>query len=118
MKLTSIWLAGLMIAGQISLACADPSGSYDIAGTNPDGGTYEATVLVAKIGDTYALTYTLDDGTKLEGTAIGDDTALAIGYIQDDTSGVGLMFSEDGKWHGVWSYLGSKTMGMETWTPQ
>ncbi|MEC5290503.1 hypothetical protein VSX64_06245 [Aurantimonas sp. C2-6-R+9] len=108
-------MAGIGIAGP---ALADPSGSYDISGVNPDGTQYEASVLVAKIGDAFTLTYTLGNGSKVSGTAIGDDDVLAIGYAEKDDTGVALMFSEDDKWKGVWTYLGAKTLGTEEWTPQ
>lgn len=108
-------IAGIGVAGP---SVADPSGGYDISGVNPDGTTYSASVLVSKVGDVFALTYTLDDDSKVSGSAIGDDEVLAIGYAQEDDTGVALMFAEDGKWKGVWTYLGAKGLGTEEWTPQ
>ena len=43
---------------------------------------------------------------------------MAIGYLQDGESGVALMYREGGKWMGVWSYIGAKTLGTEEWQPQ
>jgi hypothetical protein len=116
-SIRSLTMAAMLLAGAIP-ALADPSGNYTIAGTNPDGSTYDASVLVAKVGDTFTLTYTLQDGTKLQGTGIGDDDVMAIGYLQDGESGVALMYREGGKWMGVWSYIGAKTLGTEEWQPQ
>ncbi|MEF2552932.1 hypothetical protein VQ042_16445 [Aurantimonas sp. A2-1-M11] len=117
-KSVRILAVAAALIGSAVPALADPSGTYSIAGTNPDGTTYDASVLVAKVGDTFTLTYTLADGTKLQGTGIGDDDVLAIGYLQDGESGVALMYRENQKWLGVWSYIGSKTLGTEEWKPQ
>ena len=111
------------LAGAAFLACAvpafaDPSGSYSVKGVNPDGTNYEASVLVAKVGDTYTLTYTLDDGAKAHGTAIGDDDLLSIGYGQEGDIGVALMMRKGKDWEGVWTYLGAKNIGTETWQPE
>ena len=76
-SIRSLTLAAALLLGAAP-ALADPSGHYTIAGTNPDGSTYDASVLVAKVGDTFTLTYTLQDGTKLQGTGIGDDDVMAI----------------------------------------
>ena len=99
-------------------ALADPTGTYAIEGVNPDGTAYDATVVVAKVGDTFTVTYTLGDGTKLSGTAIGDDDILSIGYVQDSESGVALMYRDKEEWKGVWTYIGAKTLGTEVWTAQ
>lgn len=108
----------IALAGMASPALADPSGNYDISGVNPDGTAYTASVLVAKLGDAFTLTYTLSDGSKVSGTAIGDDDVLAIGYAEKDDNGVSLMFQENGVWQGVWTYIGAKTLGTEEWTPR
>ena len=114
------WLGLITASAMLTLAVpalADPTGTYDIEGMNPDGSTYQASVLVSKVGDTFALTYTLDD-RKVMGTAIGDDDVLAIGYGEADDSGVALMYRDGETWQGVWSYLGAKQMGTEEWQPR
>ena len=111
-------LAGLMTFALTLPALADPTGTYAIDGTNPDGTRYEASVLVSRVGDTYAVTYTLDDATKVQGTAIGDNDVLAIGYGEEGDSGVALMVRAGRKWEGVWAYQGAKAMGTELWTPR
>ena len=114
--------AARALAGATLLLCAapafaDPSGSYSIDGTNPDGSTYAASVLVSRVGDTFTLTYTLDGDRKVTGTAIGDNDVLSIGYAENGQSGVALMYHDGDSWQGVWTYLGSKSMGTEKWQP-
>jgi hypothetical protein len=97
-------------------AWADPSGTYDVKGVDLDGKQYHGELQVAKVGDVYSLTYTFDDSTVQEGSAIGDDEFLAYGYGDNEELGVGLMTGKDGNWEGVWTNLGASKMSTETWT--
>ena len=97
-------------------AWADPSGTYEVNGVDLEGKKYHGELQVAKVGDVYALTYTFDDASVQEGSAIGDDDFLAYGYGDTDELGVGLMTSKDGNWEGVWTNLGASKMSTETWT--
>ncbi|MDY8110516.1 hypothetical protein U0C82_15345 [Fulvimarina sp. 2208YS6-2-32] len=108
-------IATLMLA---TPTLADPSGVYAVSGYNPDGSSYEGEVLVSRVGDTFALSYTIGDDT-FTGTALGDDEVLAVGYTSgNDDVGVALMVESENGFEGVWTFLGSKTMAVETWTAQ
>ena len=67
------YIAALACAASLSFAfpvLADPSGLYDVIGQNPDGTTYAATVLLSRVGGrTFAVTYTMPDGSRVMGTA-------------------------------------------------
>jgi len=109
-------LAGCAFLASATLAFADPTGHYQVDGVNPDGTTYKAMVLVAKIGDTFSITYTMPNDAVVKGTAIGDDTVLSLGYSSAGDTGVALMYRDGDRWQGVWTYLGAKKLGTETWT--
>lgn len=114
MKKLILGAASLLIA--TCAAWADPSGTYDVKGTRPDGTTYEGQLEIAKIGDVYELNYTYSDSSEQQGSAIGDDSFLAYGYGDEQELGVGLMASKGGNWEGVWTNAGSDKMGLESWT--
>jgi hypothetical protein len=97
-------------------AWADPSGSYQVKGTELDGTSYQGDLEIAKVGDVYELTYTFDDGTVQKGSAIGDDEFLAYGYGDNEELGVGLMSAKDSSWEGIWTKVGANKMSTETWT--
>jgi hypothetical protein len=98
-------------------AWADPSGNYSFEGTDLDGETYKGDLQIVKSGEVYELTYTYEDGTVQEGSAVGDDTFLAYGYADEDELGVGLMNAKDGgKWEGIWTHLGASKISIERWT--
>ncbi len=72
---------------------------------------------IVKSGDVYELRYDLEDGTRQEGSAVGDDNFLAYGYGDDEELGVGLMNAKgDGKWEGIWTRVGADKLSVETWT--
>ncbi len=109
-----------MAAAMLSLALvvpawADPSGTYAVAGTNPDASAYTGSVVLTKTGDTFKVVWTIGSNT-VTGTAVGNDDILSIGYATGTQPGVGLFVKESGKWTGVWSYLGQEAVGSETWT--
>lgn len=106
---------GIMLCAQVAVASADPSGVYDVHGQNPDGSTYQASVVVSKVGDTFAVTYTLPDNTRVDGTAIGDDEVLAVGYGEGANTGVVLIARAGDSWKGAWAYFGSQALGYEEW---
>jgi len=97
-------------------AWADPSGTYEFKGTELDGTSYHGTLVIAKVGDVYELTYTFDDGSTQSGSAVGDDSFLAYGYGDNEELGVGLMTSKGGSWEGIWTHVGADKMSTETWT--
>lgn len=114
-------LAALACAASLTFALpafADPSGLYDVYGQNPDGSGYTATVLLSRVGETYAVTYTMPDGSRILGTAIGDDEFLSIGYGSEGDVGVVLMGRAGRNWEGIWTYLGASDLGLEEWSPR
>lgn len=112
-------LASLAVLLAVTFAaCADPSGLYAVEGTTPTGEAYAAELEIAKVGDVFELTYTYADGSEQNGSAIGDDSFLAYSYGDDEEIGVGLMTSEGPGWSGVWTFVGSSKMGLETWQRQ
>ena len=115
-----------------SLALADPVGSYDVTGVNPDSGEeYSGTVDVTRNGTTYSVTWTIagvvSDGVGLGGSrgganstraAASDDDTLSIGYGNDDGFGISQYdLQPDGSWKGNWAYAGGG-ISTETWTPK
>ena len=109
-------VAALIGVAFVVPAWADPSGTYKVAGTNPDGSTkYQGDVTLTKTGDTFKVVWTIA-GNTVTGTAVGNDDILSIGYASGTQPGVGLFVKKDGKWEGIWSYLGQETMGVEDWT--
>jgi hypothetical protein len=111
------FIAGCVAAVLIgTTALADPSGKYDVTGTNPGGGSnYSGTVTVQKTGETYKVTWDID-GTQYNGTAIGDDKFLAVSYVSGGDSGLALFGANGTGWKGVWTYAGGTQIGAEAWT--
>jgi hypothetical protein len=111
----SLIAAAILSFGLAIPAWADPSGTYSVSGSNPDGGaSYEGTVTITKTGDTFKIVWKIGD-TSTTGTAVGNDEILSIGYASGAKPGVGLYVKQDGKWKGVWSYLGQTSVGQESW---
>ncbi len=113
--LAATCLAAVLAA---SAALADPVGKYEVAGTNPGGGSsYSGTVTVQKTGDTYKVTWEIA-GKKYDGTGIGNEEFIAVSYRSGDNTGLAL-YSQDGdNWKGIWAYAGSQKIGTETWERQ
>lgn len=133
MRLMSAALALLAIL-TCSSALADPTGNYDVLGTNPDkSGEYTGTVNVTRNGDTYKVVWTIGDsqtvGVGIGGHMLGDvyrmgpaseeDTVLSVAYSSGDTVGTALYHEDpDGTWRGAWAYDGAERSATENWTPK
>lgn len=124
----------LLVLGLAGPALADPTGTYQVTGTNPDsGGTYTGTVTVTRTGETYRVVWDIA-GTRFTGTGLGavirnnkftigpadeNDIAISVGYVSGKTFGMAMYFlQDDGSWNGVWTYGGSRDVASETWRPQ
>jgi hypothetical protein len=125
------YLTACLLAAVPCLAMADPTGSYEVRGINPDTNKeYVGTVDVDRKGETYVVSWTIG-GTKFVGTGLGakfvgdrfqmgpaspDDTAISVGYISGNTFGMAMYFQQpDGHWQGVWTYAGSDRASPENW---
>ncbi len=130
--LTSAFLAFSVLTG--SAAYADPTGTFDVVGTNPDTGKqYRGTVSVTRTGETYAVVWNIG-GSEFIGTGLGakfvgnrfvlgaaspDDTAISVGYVSETTFGMAMYFEQDdGHWEGAWTYGGSQVAAPEDWYPR
>lgn len=130
MSIRSIFAACTLILAPAA-AFADPTGSFDVVGTNPSGAQYTGTVDVVRKGETYQVYWNIA-GKEFIGTGIGakfvgdrfemgpaseDDTAISVGYVAEDSFGIAMFFEQpDGEWQGVWTYGGSETVIGENWT--
>ena len=128
-------LVGMTLAfvvGLIGCAMADPVGVFNVAGTNPGGGSgYEGVVEVERTGDTYAVAWRVGDdyfvgtgigaanvdGTATFGDAATQDNAIAVSYASGSSFGLALFVEQqNGQWKGIWTYAGSDAIGTEVWT--
>jgi hypothetical protein len=124
--------AAALLALTPMTAMADPVGTYEIVGTNPNSGTeYKGTAEVTRTGETYSVTWTIGNSaitgtglgakfvseTRFEmGAATPDDIALSVGYVAQGTSGIAMYFEQpDGHWEGVWTYGGTTKATSEKW---
>jgi hypothetical protein len=130
-------IAGLFLTLALSTpalstnALADPVGTYDVVGVNPDtGGEYSGTVVVSRNGETYSVVWTIS-GTESNGVGIGgkrggnvttgagsvDDDIITIGYGNQNGFGISQYdLQPDGSWKGHWAYAGGQKVSTETWT--
>lgn len=126
-------LGVFLILGCGTSVLADPTGTYDVTGVNPDdGGEYSGTVAVTRNGETYSVVWTIA-GSESSGVGIGgkrgngastgaaspDDNMITIGYGNGDGFGISQYdLQADGSWKGHWAYAGSEKVSTETWTRQ
>lgn len=124
-------LAAALLADLSTTALADPVGSYDVRGTNPDGAEgYKGTVKVTRNRETYKVVWHIGDqpmtgvgigmkmvgGRMQAGPASKDDVGLSVAYRLDDAFGTVLYLEqEDGSWRGIWAYDGWKQVATEDW---
>ncbi len=133
MRLSTI-IAGLFLAVLATVSHADPTGKYNVVGTNPDTGSeYRGRVSVTRTGETYRVVWNIG-GTRYIGTGLGalvssgrytvgpahpDDSSISIGYVSGRSFGQAFYFEQkDGSWEGVWTYGGSNKIASETWYPR
>lgn len=122
--------AAVLMALTPMATMADPAGTYDVIGINPDdGGEYYGTVTVKRTGETYSVTWTIA-GTESNGIGIGgkrgntettgvasvDDDMITIGYGNESGFGISQYdLQPDGSWKGRWAYGGGEKISTETW---
>lgn len=133
MRLPTVAVALLALALPAS-AIADPAGTYDLTGLNPDSGdTYKGTATVTRTGETYSVVWKIGDDT-ISGIGIGirlvdgravlgpandGDVGLSVSYESGDDHGIVTYFEQpDGTWHGTWAYNGWRRISTEDWTPR
>lgn len=91
---------------------ADPSGTYDVQGTSPEGSTYSGTVTITQTGQTFKMIWKIG-GDTYRGTAIGDKDFLAVSYTSGSDTGLALYGADGGNWKGIWTYAGGTKIGSE-----
>ncbi len=109
-------VGGVLLAAS-PLSAADLTGHYRVAGKSPNGGSYSGTVDVTRTADKiYDVVWTIGS-KKSVGTGIGGGGHVAVGYKNNDSFGVCLISLESGtRAEAVWTYAGSKNLGVEDWT--
>ncbi len=85
-------------------------GDYTLAGKNPDGTDYKATLVVTKAGAGYNLVWS--NGNTGFGIRRGD--ALTVGFGGSKCSFVAYEVKPDGTLEGVWGGAGATQTGTET----
>ena len=113
----ALFVAAALLWSVATAFAADPVGSYDVQGTNPDGSKYRGTVTVSQTGQTYRVIWQIGN-QRYNGTAIGDKDFLAISYRSGNESGLALYGAEGDDWKGIWTYSGGTTIGAELWSRQ
>lgn len=102
------------------LAASALEGRYTIEGRSPgEGASYEGEVEVRRTGDTYAVAWRTTGGNYI-GTGMVTGGVLSIVYTSTQARGLpGLASYEivaDRVTKGIWTSLGARATGTETWT--
>ena len=91
------------------------AGEYSGFGTTPHGGSYRCDVTIARKGDAYVVTWSLEGEVAYEGTGILKDNTLVVGYAAPEGYGVvAYDVKADGSLVGEWAAKGASQVGTET----
>jgi hypothetical protein len=114
--LGTIFAVPHLAMAQGAVAQGAVTGTYSVAGTNPNGSHYAGTVAVEATGDTYLVTWTVG-GSNSVGRGVFLSTTLAVGGVLGDGGFVFAMSPKDGNLQGIWTDMRSgTTLGGEIWT--
>lgn len=108
----SLVVAAALLWSVATAFAADPSGTYDVQGTSPDGSTYSGTATITQTGQTFRMIWNIGRD-KYTGTAIGNKDFLAVSYTSGNESGLALYGADGGNWKGIWTYAGGTKIGSE-----
>ncbi|MCC6904653.1 MAG: hypothetical protein IT326_02350 [Anaerolineae bacterium] len=93
----------------------DPSGSYTVSGTNPDGSAYNGRLEVVRAGDTYTLTWMV--GSNVSGIGVVRGNALAAAYPAESCLIALYDISTGGGLEGSWATAQGPTVSPESAAP-
>jgi len=107
-----------LLAGALA-ACAPKApppleGSYDVAGTNPDGSTYEATIDVAASGEAYTWNW---NGGEYKGVGLKEGNIVTVAWGSDACYAVSYTIGDDGVLTGKWTDMSISGIGADVATP-
>lgn len=91
-------------------------GSYDLSGTNPDGGSYQGSMEIATSGAALAVTQEVGSDV-LQGSGIQVGDVLAVGFGAEDCAIAAYAIGRDGVLDGQWGIAGADGLGAEVATP-
>ena len=116
-KLTAIGITALALGLGLAHVGAQSryafAGTYNVAGTNPDGSTYSDVVLVSDYGDGYRVNYGAGD----TGNASDIGTSIAIASQDKGIPIVTLLkIINDSQLEGYWQNYNNDKEGKEIWT--
>lgn len=109
--------AALLLGTVISASALDIEGAYAVRGTNPGSqGEYRGEVVITKTRDTYRVVWSV--GAAYIGTGIILDDILAVAYIDETQTAVGIVayriLDNGDRLEGIWCPLNSTILGTET----
>ena len=111
MRLVATLLAALT---STSIFAADLAGTYTVKGGNPDGKGYQGSLVIAKAGAAYGLTWNSGGIATGVGLVVGDALAVAVG---EGCAVAGYRISAEGGLDGLWTGPQGGVVGKETATP-
>jgi hypothetical protein len=115
----TLFTTALLLAAPLLFATAATAieGKYTIAGTNPNESSYMGTLMVAKTGSTYQLTWKVGK-TSYMGTGLLVGNVLSVGYTIPGLKGCGVVAYTVGnkRLDGIWTNCGGKANGKEVAT--
>ena len=97
-------------------AAPDIAGSYNVNGTNPEGGQYKGVLEVIKHGDVYQFRW--NAGSQYDGVGVQNGKVIAVAFANgSDGKGCGVVdydIANDGSLNGKWGYWGTNEAGTES----
>ncbi|MFC0384534.1 hypothetical protein [Muricoccus vinaceus] len=117
-------LAAALMAGGLSAVLAAPAqaqrnGTYEVAGTNPDGSSYSGNILIQQVGlASWRVRWTIGQA-QIEGYGMSVGRVFSIGFVLGERPGMSIFeVAEDGSMSGQWTLIGSSAIGTENLTPR
>jgi len=117
-------LAAALMAGGLSAVLAAPAqaqrnGTYEVAGTNPDGSSYSGNILIQQVGlASWRVRWTIGQA-QIEGYGMSVGRVFSIGFVLGERPGMSIYeVAPDGGMSGQWTLVGSSAIGSENLTPR